>query len=67
MIAMQNRCPTATVKDACDFLGISRTTLYQMMWRGELQTLKIRGSRRFRWEDLESLVNGVGVHAKESH
>lgn len=35
-----------TVKEAARFLSLSRSTLYQMMDKGELHFAKIGGSRR---------------------
>jgi len=48
----------ASVAEACDFLSISRTSLYKMMDAGELKFVKLPGlsARRIAWRVLEELV-----------
>jgi excisionase family DNA binding protein len=53
----------ATVPEASKFLRLSRTTLYEMMDRGELRYAKFGKSRRIPWAAVkalaaESLVGG---------
>lgn len=45
-----------TVKEAARFLSLSRSTLYQMMDKGELQYAKIGGSRRIPRQALKGLA-----------
>jgi excisionase family DNA binding protein len=45
-----------TVTEAGKFLSLSRSTLYQMMDRGELQFAKIGGSRRIPKQALKNLA-----------
>jgi excisionase family DNA binding protein len=46
----------ATVAEARRFLSVSRATVYRMIEEGELPSLKVRGTRRLRWADLEAYV-----------
>jgi excisionase family DNA binding protein len=46
----------ATVPDVADYLKVSRSKVYQMMDAGELRFVKLGGSRRVRWEDVDELV-----------
>ena len=39
-------------KEACDLLGISKTTLYRLMKAGEITYTSVRGSRKFLRTDL---------------
>lgn len=45
-----------TVKEAARFLSLSKSTLYQMMDKGELHYAKIGGSRRIPRQALKSLA-----------
>ena len=45
-----------TVREAARFLSLSRSTLYQMMDKGELHYAKIGGSRRIPRQALKSLA-----------
>lgn len=45
-----------TVKEAARFLSLSRSTLYQMMDKGELRYAKIGGSRRIPRQVLKNLA-----------
>lgn len=53
----------ATVVEGANYLNVSRSKVYQMMYNGMLPFVKLGGSRRIRWSDLEKLVaeNLVGV------
>jgi len=46
----------ARISDACEFLAMSRSSVYKLMDSGELRFAKIGKSRRVAWEDLRSLV-----------
>lgn len=51
------------VKDACDYLQVSRQTLYNLMDRGVLaytEVIGVRG-RRIKKEDLDKLVRQGGA------
>jgi excisionase family DNA binding protein len=50
-----------TVTQACDYLSLSRTTLYQLIAGGELATLKIRGARRVDVAELDRYIDRVAV------
>jgi excisionase family DNA binding protein len=43
-----------TVREVVDLISINRTTIYQLIERGELPALRIRGSIRVRPEALEA-------------
>jgi excisionase family DNA binding protein len=53
----------ASVKQAEEFLSLSRATIYGLMEKGELRYVKIGKSRRIPWEALQELVarNTVGA------
>ncbi len=59
------RAGLARVPEAEEFLAMSRSKLYAMMDRSELPFVKIGGSRRIRWSDLEELVERNMVGAGE--
>lgn len=42
----------ATVKEACDFLRLSRSRIYEMKDEGTLPSFTDGGKRFFMWEDL---------------
>ncbi len=46
----------ATVKEASEYLRVSRAKLYTMMDRGDLRHVKIGASRRLRWDDIDGLI-----------
>jgi excisionase family DNA binding protein len=46
-----------TVPDACDVLGISRTSLYQLIRSGELKIVKIAGRTLVPRSELERLTH----------
>ena len=45
-----------TVNQAADKIGLGRTTLYQLIRRGDLPTRSDRGARRVAIADLEEFV-----------
>ena len=45
-----------TPDEAAGFLSVSRRTLKRLVAEGELVAVKIRGSMRFKLEDLEAFV-----------
>jgi excisionase family DNA binding protein len=53
-----------TFKEAMGFLRVSRSTLYRLMWSGQLQGHKVGSTWRFYKQDLRSVVastpTGVG-------
>jgi hypothetical protein len=48
--------PLAKVKEAEAFLNVSRWTLRRMEESKELKAVRIRGVKRYRWEDLYELA-----------
>lgn len=50
------------VTDAAEYLGISRTKLYQLVKAGEIETIKLGGSRRV---TLGALFNYVRKLSEE--
>lgn len=48
----------ATVKQALDFLLVSRSTLYRLERSGALRAVRLGRSVRYRWADLQALVGG---------
>jgi excisionase family DNA binding protein len=45
-----------TYEQAADYLAVGRTTMYDLVARGELQAVKIGRCTRLRPEDLEAYV-----------
>jgi excisionase family DNA binding protein len=52
----KRRAGFASVKDASDFMSLSRSTIYELMDKGELRYAKIGKSRRIPWAALEELA-----------
>ena len=46
-----------TFKQTIDELGISRTTLYQLIRTGELPVVELRGCKRIATEDIDELIS----------
>jgi excisionase family DNA binding protein len=61
--AQQRRGGFASVKEAGEFLSLSRSTIYDLMDRGELRYAKIGKSRRIPWAALEELAEKCVVGA----
>ena len=54
-----------TFKEAMGFLRVSRSTLYRLMWSGQLRGHKVGSTWRFYKQDLRSVVASaptVGPH-----
>ena len=45
-----------TFKEAMDFLRVSRSTLYRLMWSGQLRGYKVGSAWRFYHQDLLDAV-----------
>jgi excisionase family DNA binding protein len=45
-----------TVVEVGEFLGIGRSKVYELLYKGELKSVKIGGSRRIRYSDLGKYV-----------
>jgi excisionase family DNA binding protein len=45
-----------TVVEVAKILGIGRSKVYELLYRGELKSVKIGGSRRVRYNDLGEYV-----------
>jgi len=45
-----------TVKEACEYLGISKTTLYKLIKEGKLKPVKLGKITRFEKEDIDRLI-----------
>lgn len=45
-----------TVMEVARSLGIGRSSAYELMYKGELRSVKIGGSRRIRYSDLGEYV-----------
>ena len=45
-----------TLKEAMDYLKISRSTFYKLMSNGDIKGIKIGRVWRFRKEDIESFI-----------
>lgn len=49
-----------TVKEACQILRVSKTTLYRIVRENELKAVKVRNSIRIKKDDLLSYINNYG-------
>jgi excisionase family DNA binding protein len=45
-----------SVEDAASVLAVGRTSIYQLIWSGELRPVRIRRSVRFTMAELERFV-----------
>ncbi len=52
-----------TVKEACQILKVSKTTLYRIVREKELKAIKVRKSIRIKKEDLISYIDNYGQGA----
>ncbi len=50
-----------TFKEAMSFLRVSRSTLYRLMWSGQLRGHKVGSTWRFYKHDLRSVVASAPV------
>ena len=48
-----------TIPQAASLLAISRSTVYELIWRHELEPIKIGRSVRLRMADLEAFARGA--------
>ena len=52
-----------TVKEACQILKVSKTTLYRIVREKEHKAIKVRKSIRIKKEDLISYIDNYGQGA----
>jgi excisionase family DNA binding protein len=45
-----------SVVEVSEFLGLGRSKVYELLYSGELKSVKIGGSRRIRYSDLGEFV-----------
>lgn len=45
-----------TVGEAMQLLSLSRAFIYRLIQRGELESIKVCGSRRITWDALQAFV-----------
>lgn len=45
-----------TVKEVCEYLNISKPTVYRLIKEGKLKPIKIGKSTRFEKEDIDKLI-----------
>ena len=55
-----------TYEEAADYLAVGRTTIYDLVGRGELPTVKIGRCTRLRPEDLEDFIEAKLTRRKRS-
>ena len=56
MPVMQDEDVLLTFKEAMNYLRVSRSTLYRLMWSGQLTGHKVGSTWRFYREDLRACV-----------
>ena len=49
-------CRLLTVSEVASTLAIGRSKVYELLYRGELKSVKIGGARRIRYRDLGEFV-----------
>jgi excisionase family DNA binding protein len=54
----------ARVREACEYLALSRAAVYSLMDKGELKFVKIGKARRIPWPALVALVERHSVSAR---
>jgi len=52
-------------EEAARLLGVSRSTIYALMWKGELKGLHVGKARRFSRRELEALVERLEAAAND--
>ena len=60
-IRATERTVLLTFREAMDFLRVSRSTIYRLMWSGQLQGHKVGNTWRFYERDLLALVGGKEI------
>lgn len=58
--------PLLTVAGAAKLLSLSRSTIYELIRRGELTALKVGGARRISAEALEAYRRSLSDHSQRS-
>ncbi len=53
------------VDEACEFLGVGRSTLYELLARGTLESVKIGRARRVPRDAIEDYVARLRSEARE--
>lgn len=53
-----------SINQAAAYAGLSRSTIYRLMQRGELQTLKIGSRRLVRRADIDALLESAVDRSK---
>lgn len=48
-----------TAEDAAKALKLSRSTIYELIATGNLESIKVGRARRIRWTDLQTYVNSL--------
>ena len=62
----QENKPLLTINEAARYLRVGRTTLYQLMKEGELQTVKlVQGRTHFCQQDLDSFIESKKSKLKQ--
>lgn len=72
MIERRVNVPTTTLalltfKEAMDFLRVSRSTIYRLMWSGQLRGYKVGSTWRFYEHDLLAAVAAPSVEAGDGY
>ena len=49
-----------TVKEVCDILKVSKSTLYRVIRSNELQSVKVRSAIRIKKDDLVRYIDSYG-------
>ncbi len=46
-----------TVKEVCEYLNVSKPTVYRLIKEGKLKPIKIGKATRFEKEDIDKFIN----------
>jgi excisionase family DNA binding protein len=50
---------TVTIQQACELSGLSRTTIYRLIWDERLATLKVRGRTLITYASLSRILKAA--------
>jgi len=56
VVVQQQDDPLMTFSEAMGYLRVSRSTLYRLMWSGQLPGSKVQSRWRFRRSHLDALI-----------
>jgi len=61
MIKHASKSPIMTIKDACQYLQVSRGTIYTLMKSGRISYIKLAGAVRFYEKDILAFLDNQRI------